>query len=149
MSEAPVGDEGSLSLARSSSVCRVAELLRIQREAETVVLDVVRAARYLDVSDGDEDLAARWIALGLQIEDVERCAGVGLQPEQLTRVVTMDGEDVRVASLVRDVGDEDLLRLIAVSGVPDAHPHGGWVASDLGWWCSTCGVFVPRDPRDQ
>jgi len=122
--------------------------ISLQRELAKTFKDLRLAEHWLDLANGDAFLAARWVILEVPIEDARRCVALGLEPEQLTRRVEMDGEEVLVAQLMSELSDEALLKTIAEAGEPLPHINGRWLFVEGGtWWCSECGTAVRKDPR--
>jgi len=124
------------------------DLIALQREMVEALDDLRLAKHWLALANGDNFLAARWAILGVPIEDARRCVALGLDPEQLTRCVRVEGEDVPVAQFISELSDEALLQMIAEAGKPLPHADGRWLpVEETAWWCSGCGVRVPVDPR--
>jgi len=113
----------------------------------------------LDACGGDVQLVGRWVGLVVGLDDILTLAQAGIEPEQLSRSVPVNGEEhpliQHVGDLLGVLPDKARARAIFFNASPPPSPHhhcgGTWLdekrnGKGSGWECSRCGVFIHRIP---
>jgi len=117
------------------------------------------ASLILDACGGDVRLVARWVGLPVGLDDILVFAREGIEPEQLSRSVPVNGEEhplaEHVGELLDVLPDKARMRAIFANASPPPNPHhncgGHWSderrnGKGVGWECDKCGVFIHRIP---
>jgi len=99
------------------------------------------ASLILNACGGDVRLVARWVGLPVGLDDIVTLAHAGIEPEQLSRSVLIDGESRLLAEhiswLLKVLPDHKRARAIFLDASSPASPHhncgGTWSDEGLGW----------------
>ena len=136
--------------ASADAVNRLTDVVAATRPLDEQIGEISTAAEVWRLCGGDETLARRWVlASEGDPQLVARCVALGLEPEQLGRLEgSWPGRSV--IDTLEKVDDQELLAMLARRPAPAWCTCGWdeWAATEAGWTCPHCRVEVRRDPRE-
>lgn len=144
----PIADQTD-ETAAAEAVERLADAVARTRSLPEQIGEIAIAGQIWRAAARDEALAERWIiATRGDSRIAERLAGLGLEPEQLYRLIDRV-PDMRPTEIAGRLDDEALLMALAAQGEPSWCTCGwrDWQETESGWQCPHCHATVRRDPR--
>jgi len=135
--------------ADADAVERLSGAVARTRSIPEQIGEIAIAGQIWRAAARDEALAERWItATRGDSRIAERLAGLGLEPEQLYRLIERV-PDLRPTEVADRLDDESLLLALAAQGEPSWCTCGwrDWQDTETGWQCPHCRATVRRDPR--